>query len=381
VDGATFRPTAGRLGFECADSSDFLDALREANAKVGEEPSARPEPLTLSERVTAVGEVIRRSRRNKSVEELTEVSLRAIQRSLALDRVLYLKVDLEEEQLQGKYFFDDTHISVDVGEIQLPLNPDGIVGAALRDNSAHRVDNWATDGELLRFLGVVEVVAAPIIVSEQPRGIICADYFFRNREISDMDVSLLGMLAMDLSLSIQSLVLSQEATKLRSLAAKDELTGLHNRRSLMKILQKEIDRAKRYGSPLSAVMVDIDHFKDFNDSYGHQAGDAILQEVTQLIAAASRELDVIGRYGGEEFLIVLPETHVDQATIYAERVRAGIETLGRERRKTHPLCDLTISIGVTSLIREKDDIESFIHRVDHAMYAAKDRGRNRVIVE
>jgi diguanylate cyclase (GGDEF)-like protein len=128
-------------------------------------------------------------------------------------------------------------------------------------------------------------------------------------------------------------------------------------------------------------MVDIDHFKNFNDYYGHQAGDTILMEVAQLIAAASRDIDVIGRYGGEEFTVVLPETHVDQAIVYAERLRSAIEHFGRERRKTYPRCPLTISVGVTSLIRERDDIEKLVQRVDHALYAAKERGRNRVCVE
>ncbi|MHC4861047.1 MAG: GGDEF domain-containing protein, partial [Planctomycetota bacterium] len=175
--------------------------------------------------------------------------------------------------------------------------------------------------------------------------------------------------------------LGRQAAKLRALAAMDELTGVNNRRNLMKLLQKEIDRAKRYGSPLSAVMVDIDHFKKFNDTYGHQAGDTILTEVAQLITAASRDIDIIGRYGGEEFLVILPETHVDQAIVYAERLRAGVEHFGKQSQKAFPRCPLTISVGVTALTRERDGIEQVVRRVDHALYAATERGRNRVCVD
>ena len=310
-----------------------------------------------------------------------ERALREIQRELAFDRVLFLQVDVEEERLHGKYIFDDTRIEIDVHDIALPLNPDGLVGAALRDGTAQCVDNWATDGELLRYLGVVEVAAAPVVVNQRPLGIICADYFFLNREVTEEDVALLGILGADLGLAVENLVLNRQASKLRSLAAKDELTGINNRRNLMKLLQQEVERAKRYGSPLSAVMVDIDHFKRFNDFYGHQAGDTVLMDVAQLIIATSRDIDISGRYGGEEFMVILPETHVDQAIVYAERLRAAVEHFGKEQLRPFPRCPLTISVGVTSLMREHDGIEQVIQRVDHALYAAKERGRNRVCVD
>jgi diguanylate cyclase (GGDEF)-like protein len=255
------------------------------------------------------------------------------------------------------------------------------VGHAIRGRSAQRVDNWATDGELLRYLGVVEVAAAPVIVSEQPQGIICGDTFFRNVDVSDSDVALLGILATDLSLAIENHILARQATKLQALASKDELTGVHNRRSLMNLLQREVDRAHRYGSPLSAVMVDLDSFKSFNDNYGHMVGDEVLREVAQVIVANSREIDVIGRYGGDEFLVVLPETDQHQATVYAERIRAAIEGLGRETRKHYPLCSLSLSIGVTSVANPDDTLEKLVHRADHALLAAKQRGRNRVCLD
>ncbi|MHC4472190.1 MAG: GGDEF domain-containing protein, partial [Planctomycetota bacterium] len=353
--------------------------LREAN-DLAEVSGARTHP-DREERLARMVGIVLRARGAGGVEEMIEAALTEVRGALSFDRVLFLQVDLEEERLHGKYLFDDTRIDVDVHDITLPLNPDGLIGAALRDGSAQRVDNWATDGELLRYLGVVEVAAAPIVVNQRPLGIVCADYFFLNREITDEDVALLGILGTDLGLAVENLALGRQAAKLRALAAMDELTGVNNRRNLMKLLQKEIDRAKRYGSPLSAVMVDIDHFKKFNDTYGHQAGDTILTEVAQLITAASRDIDIIGRYGGEEFLVILPETHVDQAIVYAERLRAGVEHFGKQSQKAFPRCPLTISVGVTALTRERDGIEQVVRRVDHALYAAKERGRNRVCVD
>jgi diguanylate cyclase (GGDEF)-like protein len=200
-------------------------------------------------------------------------------------------------------------------------------------------------------------------------------------DISDSDVALLGILSADLGLAIENHVLARQATKLQALASKDELTGVHNRRSLMNLFQREVDRAHRYDSPLSAVMVDLDTFKSFNDSYGHMVGDEILREVAQVIVASSREIDVIGRYGGDEFLVVLPETDQHQATVYAERIRSAIESLGRESCQRYPLCSLSLSIGVTSVSDPKDSLETLVHRADHALLAAKQRGKNRVCLD
>jgi diguanylate cyclase (GGDEF)-like protein/putative nucleotidyltransferase with HDIG domain len=375
-----FDRVANSLGFETGAPDTFLVRLGRANAAAAEHIGPRPR-TEHHDRLSRVVGIVQHARSSDGVEEMIGSALENLRRALAFDRVLFFQVDLEEERLHGKYLFDDTRIDVDAHDIHLPLNPDGLIGTALKDGAAQLVDNWATDGDLLRFLGVVEVAAAPIVVNQRPLGLVCADYFFVNREVSVDDVALLGILGTDLGLAVENLALGRQAAKLRSLAAKDELTGVNNRRNLMKLLQKEIERAKRYGSPLSAVMVDIDHFKTFNDTYGHQAGDTVLREVAQLITAASRDIDIIGRYGGEEFMVALPETHVDQAIIYAERLRASVEHFGKQSHQNFPRCPLTISVGVTALVRESDGIEQVVRRVDHALYAAKERGRNRVCVD
>jgi diguanylate cyclase (GGDEF)-like protein/putative nucleotidyltransferase with HDIG domain len=360
----------------------IVERLRRENAKARLRPerqASRPDDLS---RTALLGEVIRAARDAESVDVIISNTLDAVQKGLGFDRLLFLQLDPEEGQLRGRYIADETHVEVDPGMVAVRLNPDGLVGVALREGTAQRVDNWATDGDLLRLLGVVEVVVAPIIVKRQPLGLLCGDFFFQNLEITEMDVTLLGILGQDLGLSVENSVLSRQAYRLRSLASKDELTGINNRRNLMRLLQVEIDRARRYGSPLSAVMVDIDHFKPVNDTYGHQVGDTTLAQVAQLIVVESRDVDIIGRYGGEEFTIVLPETHIDQAIVYAERLRVAVDRFGVTTNKTYPDVDpLTISIGVTSLKRDTDDIESLIRRCDHALYAAKKRGRNRVCVD
>jgi len=370
-----------RFGFDVSGANSLKVLQREsARARVGSK--ARPNGSDPRELIFSVAELVHEFRQVENPDAIVERALDGIQTGMDFDRLLFLQLDSEEGELRGRYLRDRTRLPVDPGTVGVPLNPDGLVGATLRQGIAQRVDNWATDGELLSLLGVVEVAVAPVIVNRQPVGVLCADYFFQNREISDTDVALLGILGTNLGLAVENRVLSRKAFRLKALASKDELTGIHNRRSLMRLLQNEVDRAKRYGSPLSVVMVDIDHFKPFNDTYGHQVGDTILAEVAQLIVKESRDIDIIGRYGGEEFLIALPETHADQGIVYAERLRASVDRYGVETQKLYPdISPITISAGVTVLQRGDDDIEQLIRRSDHALYAAKDRGRNRVCVD
>lgn len=167
--------------------------------------------------------------------------------------------------------------------------------------------------------------------------------------------------------------------RLVTLANIDGLTGLHNRRSGMTRLIIEFKRARRYQTPLTLFMVDIDHFKDVNDRYGHTAGDDALKVIANILRITCREQDVVSRYGGEEFLVMLPETALDEATGLAERLRKRVEEFPI---KLH-VADirLTISIGVSScdLKSEKESDLTVIQRADRALYRAKNEGRNRVV--
>ena len=152
----------------------------------------------------------------------------------------------------------------------------------------------------------------------------------------------------------------------------DHLTGLLNRRRVMQLLEHEIGRASRYDTRFSVILMDIDHFKAVNDRFGHQAGDAALKKIADVIKTGVRSPDFVGRWGGEEFLIILPETSIDGALSLAEKLRARLEstTLGRIGRKT-------ASFGVATFA-DGDDLAAVIARADAGLYAAKRSGRNRV---
>jgi len=165
--------------------------------------------------------------------------------------------------------------------------------------------------------------------------------------------------------------------KLNHLSTTDSLTGLLNRRALTDTLHHEIDRAQRYGGALSLILCDVDKFKKINDTYGHAAGDRALQAVAESLKKNLRRADILGRYGGDEFMIILPETSLDGAKNLAEKIRVftsenDVALPGKDRVR------LSLSIGVASCCTPTDDIDSLVSLADTALYTSKEGGRNRV---
>jgi diguanylate cyclase (GGDEF)-like protein len=170
----------------------------------------------------------------------------------------------------------------------------------------------------------------------------------------------------------------QRASDLQSLAAIDPLTGLYNRRQFETLAVAELARCQRYLRPCSFLMIDIDHFKVVNDTFGHEMGDWVLKMVANTLTAARRDADVVARYGGEEFVIMLPETTGDAATTVAERIRSMVaaRALGVEDSRL----SLTISIGVGETMAGLPGVETVLRDADQALYDAKARGRNIVCI-
>jgi len=156
----------------------------------------------------------------------------------------------------------------------------------------------------------------------------------------------------------------------------DGLTGVNNKRFLMETLEKEIPRARRHQRPLSLLMFDIDHFKLVNDNYGHLAGDFVLKDLAQLVKSRLRPDDIIGRYGGEEFAVLLPETPVDGSAAIAEELRKMIDEHRFEFEQE--VIDVSVSIGCAQLA-DDFDVARFIKLADENLYRAKRGGRNQVV--
>jgi diguanylate cyclase (GGDEF)-like protein len=171
--------------------------------------------------------------------------------------------------------------------------------------------------------------------------------------------------------------LRERNRELHELSITDSLTGLYNRKHLMEVLTKEVARAERYQRPLALLMIDVDHFKVYNDTCGHLAGDEVLRNIAAIFRGCIRESDCVGRYGGEEFLIILPETAADDAGRIADRIRSR---LAEEDFPAGPqTAKITISGGIASFPGNGRSPESLLRSADAALYQAKDRGRDRVV--
>ncbi len=184
------------------------------------------------------------------------------------------------------------------------------------------------------------------------------------------------------NLSLQTAVDLRRISLLEMENITDPLTQVYNRRYLERKLEEEVARSKRYSLDLSILMLDIDHFKRVNDTYGHHAGDVALSEFGGLIRAALREIDIVARYGGEEFLIICVNTAIDGATLVAERLRHLVESHQVEipdGSGGKQIIQISISIGAAGLSTTLDSKNKLIQAADHALYRAKQAGRNRVL--
>lgn len=187
----------------------------------------------------------------------------------------------------------------------------------------------------------------------------------------------------ELNVRVKALLKTYETKKnLVKSAICDELTGLYNRKYLHHRLDAEISRSKRYGTPVSCLLLDIDYFKIVNDMYGYDWGDILLKKIAQMLSALVRKEDVLTRYGDEEFIIILPETTEQQAMIFAERFRSDVEKMEfipANEEERHPI---TISGGISSFPCAEDIEETsntLIRYAEHALYNAKQSGKNKIV--
>jgi diguanylate cyclase (GGDEF)-like protein len=201
------------------------------------------------------------------------------------------------------------------------------------------------------------------------------DYLTKPFRADELRVRLrAGMRIIDLQ---DELITASES--LRAKAAHDSLTGLWNHEEIISILHRELARAEREEKPVVAIMIDIDHFKRVNDTFGHMAGDAVLRAVAARMLLLVRPYDAVGRYGGEEFLVVLPRCDSESAVVLGERLRLNIG--GDPIDTPEGMITVTISLGAAVSGKERSDAGTLIRAADQALYRAKNNGRNRVEID
>jgi diguanylate cyclase (GGDEF)-like protein len=267
--------------------------------------------------------------------------------------------------------------------ISLPRSTDYAAKAVRQRRPILVSDTWLEfpdlgEGSHAEGPPVRSLVIAPLVLGTEVLGAISLTSS-QPGAFNESELRLLVSFATTTTAAIQNALLHAEVQKL---ALTDGLTGLYNRRGLFEVGQRELERAIRFGRPISAILIDVDHLKDINDSYGHMAGDHVLRIISDRFRASVREVDILGRYGGDEFAIVLPETDLFTACMVAERVRTRISesvhlpSLTEERVTV----TLTASLGVANAVTSTSDLEALLERADNAAYRAKKSGRNRVEV-
>lgn len=198
--------------------------------------------------------------------------------------------------------------------------------------------------------------------------------FYRKQPFSKDELNHLDKLVAALLYPVRNSLLYKRAIET---AFRDPLTDLNNRAAMDSAFEQELDFAQRHNLPLTILLLDVDKFKSINDTYGHIAGDTVLKTIADCMRECVRRSDVLFRYGGEEFLILLRNTQIEGATLLANRIRNAVENLICKHQE-HEIT-MTISIGVAKL-RDEENKYSFLQRADEALYRAKEEGRNRVIV-
>ena len=232
------------------------------------------------------------------------------------------------------------------------------------------------DNPIMLREGIRSLIASPLKAEGRIMGILYVDDF-KPRPFTPREISLVSLLSTLAAMAIEKTRLL-ESTRLLSIT--DELTGLYNHRHFRQQLNNEVSRTLRYGRHVSLMMIDIDHFKHYNDAHGHLKGNEVLKELGLILKEMSREVDIVARYGGEEFTIVLPETDRGKARPLAERLRKKIEAYPFEKQHTQPHKNLTVSIGLASCPQDASSSFELLEEADRALYKAKRQGRNRVCV-
>ncbi len=274
-------------------------------------------------------------------------------------------VGLDEELLEG---------------VSFRLN-EGITGLAARGQELIYLPDVRRDDRFMNYKGKVEsegsFVSSPLVVKKRLVGVLNL-HKDAVGGFSESEIKLIQAASNQLAIAIEN---AQLYEKTRELSNTDELTGLSNRRYFQEILMRELAQARRYHANFSLIMIDIDHFKRYNDTHGHLNGDIVLRKVASLLLQSTRGIDLVSRFGGEEFVILLPKTSREGARAAAEKLRqcvAAEKFTGMEQ--SQPLGMVTLSLGVSEFPNDSKDIYELLDLADRALYLAKENGRNRTVV-
>ena len=260
-----------------------------------------------------------------------------------------------------------------IKSIKIPVREDsGVIALTVMEGMPFIINTpeakQKAQNEFSIIMDLDEFVTVPLKAKDKVIGVLLADNRFNKKPITNDAIRILTMFANQAGLAIENSRLYEQTVVLSN---SDSLTGLWNHGYFQYLLGEEIKKSSLMKFCFTLLMIDIDNFKTFNDTYGHQAGDSIIREISKIFRDVSRKIDAVARYGGEEFGIILPITKKEEALILAERIRKAVET-------SPGLKNITISIGVSSFPEDGEKKEDLIAYADRALYKAKRSGKNKI---
>ncbi len=273
-------------------------------------------------------------------------------------------------------------LSTDPGSVSPVRVGEGVSGEVINTGKALMVTDLRMAGRkpapAERRYKTNSFISYPITIGGRKVGVLNVTDKSGGGTYDEVDLSLLEIIGPQVALALERAEWQERATEFQLMSITDALTALPNRRNLEERLAEELSRSKRYDYPMSFLMIDIDDFKAYNDNNGHQAGDVALQITAHCLKGALRQADVASRYGGEEFCILLPQTAMAEAGVIADRIRDRVSTTHFPHGKSQPLGRVTISVGVSTFMKNVDTPENIIAAADRALYQAKSMGKDRV---
>ncbi len=300
---------------------------------------------------------------------------------------IWSRIDIERMTLEDliscyeEFKKNPSQLDQFVKQIKIPLRSDGgilaltamegMVIEVLDDEVRSKINDLVVD-----ILKAEHFVIAPLKARDIVIGVIFADNIYSKRPITKDDIRILTMFANHAGLAIENSKLYEQTLHL---SQTDSLTGIFNHGRFQQLLEEEVTLSKEKDTPLSLLLIDIDNFKNYNDSLGHPAGDEAIKSISNLIKNSCRKIDIAARYGGEEFTVILPETNKDNARIIAERLRKNIVDYPFKNKEIQPQGALTVSIGISTLPEDADEKQGLIEKADLALFSAKKKRKNQVV--
>jgi len=327
-----------------------------------------------------INEITEAMRSTMELEELLRLIMGDIRKELAFDQVfLYLSEEVENKKVL-KCIASPWVVSVKgINPLNILVEEmPGILSLSIKEKKPYIVEDAMHDSRveplIKNLLKLKSFAVIPIVVKNRPLGTFVVSQSLRKRKIKETDFAPLLLFANQVGIAIENAKLHKETQELTIV---DELTQVYNQRHFQRRLPQDIDLARRYAHFLSLAMLDIDDFKQYNDTNGHLAGDVVLKQLSHILIDNIRRTDAAFRYGGEEFAVILPATSREGALIILEKVRKEIENFPFEYGEKQPGGKVTVSIGIATYPIDNKKAQELVNCADKALYHAKAMGKNR----